>query len=550
MGTDPTGLIAEGNYQGASSGANNSTDLLLGGLDPEDRNLISGNIQGGSSPNTGSDNWVYQGNYIGVGKDGLTAIPNATAGASGAISLDNSNGHIVGGSQPGAINVISGNFSHGVAPHNTDDVLVEGNYIGVGYDGVTPVVTPGADGTGITFSASDGGVIRNNIVANTSATQLTTGGGIFVGSDSENIEVLSNTVYNNEGFGIYVQDGRNIKIGDIDQGNFVYGNGHSNIGIFAFSAGTYVTNNVTVQGNSIGFDTDGTVSNPEAKGVLVYGDPTNILVGGTGDGEGNTIKGAKGAGVMVASISVTAYSLVVAPQRASVLGNSITDTGVSSLEDSSLGIDLAVGIENDNPPNGLFDAYTNLGPNLNDSNDPDTGPNGFINFPVLNSAEQTGTSLALNYDLDAAGSPSSEYRVEFFANDAADASGYGEGQTFLGAVTASNGSGNTATLTLPNGLDLTGKVLSATTTAIDNTTDSGFGSTSEFSAVLAAEIVSTETSPSSGAGTNGSANSNGGSLAKTGQNTLGAILAGIFLISSALVTALMRSKYVYRLRSK
>jgi hypothetical protein len=57
--------------------------------------------------------------------------------------------------------------------------------------------------------------------------------------------------------------------------------------------------------------------------------------------------------------------------------------------------------------------------------------------------------------------------------------GYGPGETYLGAATSVEpGEDLTATLTV-NG-DFTGKALSATTTAIDATTDSGFGSTSEY----------------------------------------------------------------------
>lgn len=88
-------------------------------------------------------------------------------------------------------------------------------------------------------------------------------------------------------------------------------------------------------------------------------------------------------------------------------------------------------------------------------------------------------------------------------------------------------------------------VLSATTTAIDNTTVSGYGSTSEFSTVLAAEVVvaAAAGSPTGAAGA-------GGELAKTGQSISSILFGGAALISAALATALVRRKYVYRLGSR
>ena len=155
LGTDPTGLIDKGNSgNGIANFADGSENLLVGGLDAKDRKQISGNETGGSAPNTDSHNWTHQGNYIGVDATGLVAIPNAQVGGSGALSLDNSNGHVVGGPEITAINVIGENLGHGIAPHNGDGLTIEGNYIGLGYDGTTVLgsTSNGGDGAGITFS--------------------------------------------------------------------------------------------------------------------------------------------------------------------------------------------------------------------------------------------------------------------------------------------------------------------------------------------------------------------------------------------------------------
>jgi len=411
IGTDPTGLIDRGNN---GTAIHLGEDALIGGLDPEDRNIISGNQTGAISPNTGDDNMVVQGNYIGVGADGKTLLPNSQPGGNGALSLDNSTGHVIGGDQEGAGNVISGNSSFAIAPDNTSELSVKGNIIGPDWEGKHIPGSLQAGGIGMTAIV---GAISDVLIAN-------------------------NTIAYNNGPGI-----------------------------------TAVS--TTVSGNPY-----------------------------------------------------------LAISNISILGNSIYDNvagGAHPLAQTGLGIDLTSVNLND------F-VFTSRGPTLNDATDIDNGSNNYINFPVLNSAKQTGTNLALNYDLDAADSPSDEYRVEFFANDTADPSGYGEGQTFLGAVTASNGSGNTATLTLPNGTDLTGKVISATTTAVDNTTDSGFGSTSEFSAVLGAEVVSSQTitSPASSAGS--------GSLAQTGQNSRVSLLIVVTLVTAATATMTAKRKYVYKAR--
>ncbi|MCA9331903.1 hypothetical protein KC968_03110 [Candidatus Saccharibacteria bacterium] len=87
--------------------------------------------------------------------------------------------------------------------------------------------------------------------------------------------------------------------------------------------------------------------------------------------------------------------------------------------------------------------------------------------------------MSITYDLDASGSPTNSYRVEFYANEKRSIFGYGPGETFLGAVSVSPGNNQTATIAVSG--DYAGKALSATATAIDPTTTSGFGSTSEFS---------------------------------------------------------------------
>ncbi len=217
---------------------------------------------------------------------------------------------------------------------------------------------------------------------------------------------------------------------------------------------------------------------------------------------------------------MTAFNATISPTNVTVVGNSIfgnedNNTGTQS---SGLGIDIFN--STDNEPDGVVDSDANVGVTANDSADADTGPNNFMNFPVLNNATQNGTTLTVDLNLDAADTTDSNgnYRVEFFANDSADTSGYGEGQTYLGSANISNGNNKTATVTLANGTNLTGKVLSATTTAINNTTASGFGATSEFSQTKPVAVLSTVTSNNP--------------LANTGQYLLPASMASLVFVGS------------------
>ena len=70
----------------------------------------------------------FQGNTIGLAVDGVTPLPNGGAG----IFLDGvSDGGRIGGTSPGAGNVISGNLGTGVLIGSSDGWRLEGNRIGV-----------------------------------------------------------------------------------------------------------------------------------------------------------------------------------------------------------------------------------------------------------------------------------------------------------------------------------------------------------------------------------------------------------------------------------
>jgi hypothetical protein len=119
------------------------------------------------------------------------------------------------------------------------------------------------------------------------------------------------------------------------------------------------------------------------------------------------------------------------------------------------GVDIASGTGNAIRGNSIFannsgdPAYPVIGIDLGDNgvtlNDRagHTGANLFQNFPVLTSAVRIGGKVTVKGSLAAGASQT--YTVDFFSNTAADASGYGQGQTFIGwavVTTDVNGAGD------------------------------------------------------------------------------------------------------------
>ena len=114
LGTDASGLVDLGNGTWGidiiGGGANN----VIGGSSAADRNVISGNDYGGIALNGAAVVGTrIQGNYIGVGADGVTALGNgATYG--GVLILNSASGALIGGTGTGEGNIIANNGGDGV----------------------------------------------------------------------------------------------------------------------------------------------------------------------------------------------------------------------------------------------------------------------------------------------------------------------------------------------------------------------------------------------------------------------------------------------------
>ncbi|MBI3464285.1 MAG: hypothetical protein HY000_14695, partial [Planctomycetes bacterium] len=177
-----------------------------------------------------------------------------------------------------------------------------------------------------------------------------------------------------------------------------------------FITGSSTTGNA-VAGNLIGTNAGAAAIGNGLRGVEIGNGASNNRIGGAAAGEANVIAFNAGIGMGVTGATSTGNS---------IRGNAIHHNG-------GLGIDLA------------FDGVT-----ANDPGDADAGPNGLQNFPVLSAGSILGNVLNVTGTFN--GAASSQYTIEFFANAAADASGHGEGEVFLGARTVTTGADGNASI--------------------------------------------------------------------------------------------------------
>ena len=190
--------------------------MTIGGPLPGEGNIISGTSSG---IDLATDDNIVQGNYIGTGITGLTAFGNSNDG----VRVEGNN-NLIGGPNPGDGNVISGNNGMGVRlDGDITGNLVQGNMIGVGADGVTPMGNA-ADGVGIAYVSIYQGNPDDNLVGG-----LDPGDGNLIEYnrsgvdvyDGVQIAILSNSVFNNVGLGIDLGlDGPTLNDpGDTDTGD-------------------------------------------------------------------------------------------------------------------------------------------------------------------------------------------------------------------------------------------------------------------------------------------------------------------------------------------
>lgn len=379
IGTDATGSLPKANLSGVLIFS--SLGNLIGGTSAADRNIISGNRNEGikvSGPGT-----RIMGNYIGPDVTGTISVGGQDPGISDITSKSDFDQTMIGGLEPGAGNVISGNQTGIEVGQET---VVQGNLIGMT-----------ADCSAILSNSSFG-------IATTGGAEINQVGNLIGGLDP----MARNVISGNRGGGIQILRRLTGRI----------------------------------QGNYIGVGCDGSTLFGNLKHGIEMRISSGQEIGGTVPGAGNIIAGNSRDGVAV----ITSSSGI------QIQGNAI-------FANQALGIDLA-----------------DDGVTANDLGDADSGQNLLQNYPVITNAQSSAQSTFMSGTLNAASE--SVFHVEFFSNSASDASGFGEGENFLGSRSVMTDADGNSTFSATF-LDFVPIGANVTATATDVN-----GNTSEFSALF------------------------------------------------------------------
>ena len=307
IGTDASGSLMVSNEFGGVFLADSAIGNTIGGTNAGAGNIISGNLGNGILLRGSSVvNNTIQGNFIGTDATGTNALANTVAG----VTVDSgSSSNLIGGTSAAARNVISGNglpYDYGViiAGPGTSGNVIEGNYVGVGADGLTAVpnywgIVCSSGATDNTFGGMGAGA-RNVISGNLDeGLRLTDPGttanvvqGNFIGTD-----VTGENAVPNEFAGLTIYSGATSNlIGGTSAAARNVISGNSSYGAVVANAGT--SGNL-IEGNYIGLDANGVSAIPNNDGILFSDSATTNTLGGSGAGAANFVSGNSYRGVVI-----------------------------------------------------------------------------------------------------------------------------------------------------------------------------------------------------------------------------------------------------------
>ena len=246
---------------------------------------------------------VFEGNFLGTNTAGTAALPNGDDG----IKVRGS-GNTIGGTTPGAGNLISGNLNDGVdLGAGATNTLVQGNRIGTNAAG-TAAIPNGFQGVFIGGGASNntiGGVTaaaRNILSGNTSSGLVISGTGTtantvignFIGTNAAGTAAVANLI---NGLA-FVAGAAGNTVGGFQptERNLISGNQGVGVGFF----GTPGAGGNSLISNLVGTDVTGTAAlGNSGSGVYIQTSGNNI--GSLTTGVGNTIAFNGSVGVRVDS---------------------------------------------------------------------------------------------------------------------------------------------------------------------------------------------------------------------------------------------------------
>ena len=379
----------------------------------------------------------------------------------------------------------------------------------IGVDAAGTTATPNDQGISIAETAfliggpvaADRNIISANLEFAVFIGSLTTGTiqNNYIGTD-----VTGTVALPNGGPGLNVVGGSTgILVGGPGSGNLISGNTGDGIDVGFFVA------DVTIQGNLIGTDVNGTVALPNAAGIVtVAPSPTGLVIGGTGAGEGNLVSGNTTTGMNIQSdgaiiqgnavgvdgshllplpnggVGLSVQSATATPASPTIIGSSTPGGPGGNLIafNGSLGLDVLSGTRNAIRGNSIHDNVglgislsNSVHPTANDLGDGDSGPNNLQNFPVLSSVTYGAGNTTVTGLLNS--TPDTTFDLDFYANAGCSnfPRDFVQGETYLGSSqVTTDGSGNApfTVSTLP--AVAAGSKISATATDPS-------GNTSEFS---------------------------------------------------------------------
>lgn len=426
------------------------------------RNTVSGNTDGGvfcSPVARGAGNLLIEenlgtdvpegfcrivGNNIGTNAGGNFAIANdhrhgdqifafngalvvyntltfSTVGGTTGTSANSCTGNcnlISGNGTPGIYEVVPGITRYG----NFGDVGIWRNFVGTNKTGTAGV--PNYSGiSAIGGNTNIGGVLTGQPSGNSSLGNLISGNlqsavssnpgreggfhihqvlGNLIGTDASGVNAVPNVSSENPvgSAMLFFSDGIAIVGGEeLLERNIVSGNKGTGM---IFGTGILTA---PIVNNYIGVNKNGAPLGNLRDGIELWGSYDYI-----GDaGAGNVIANNGRSGVAVT--------------QPSAFGNRIRFNSIYN--NGGLGIDLSADATPPNEPDGVTE---------NDCQDIDTGANDLQNYPVLSAPvfNQNGT-VSVEGGLQS--TPDKTFTIDFYSNDSADPTNYGEGQTHIGSLT-------------------------------------------------------------------------------------------------------------------
>jgi CSLREA domain-containing protein len=395
------------------------------------------------------------GNFVGTNPQGSAAEPNQNDG----VRVSNSSSSTIGGTTPGARNVVSGNQIDGIhvvgstgSPATGN--LIQGNFVGVNAAGTGAVgikAIGGAAGTpagNFVFGIEISGGNANTVGGATAAARN------VVGLNAEGI-TIDNGGQGNVVQGNYVGVGAD---GVTPAGNNLHGIALRSDDNLAPPLGPGQANEPATSGNVIGL-------NPN----------TNFT------GLGNLVAFNGEAGVAVFGNPLPNNATPIQNSGNSILGNSVFQNGRSNPA-SLVGIDLS----------NQFVYPKDDGPTANDAHGHGAAndPNNFQNAPALSSVARAGGGVQITGSLRQGASPATSFRIEFFASNPDPLGGPAEGQTFLGATNVTTNASGQASFSVTLAASVQpGQLITADATNLTPDPSAQAGAvnvfnTSEFSAAV------------------------------------------------------------------